>query len=496
MKRSTTRRPYFAAVVLMVIGATCRPTLAQRDAVNSVRPRPDQDIQAIEAIGHAESLSKAFRFASTKVLPAVVKISAKTEARRVRLSAPGGFGDFFSGGERYIPETGGTGSGVIISSKGVVLTNNHVVSGADQVTVRMEDGTEYEAVDVRTDPDSDLAIVRIKADRPLPFARMGDSDRLEIGDWVLAVGHPFDLESSVSAGIVSAKGRSLGAAKRATFLQTDAAVNPGNSGGPLVNLRGEIVGINTAIASRSGGFNGISFAIPVNLAKWVSTQLVRDGEVRRAWLGVGVSKVTPVIRNVAKLDARANGLWVGEVHQDTPSERGGIRPGDVITRVNGKPIRELTQLQQLVEKAPVGSNIPVEVVRSGKPMALTIKAATMPRQLKAKGPTELRGIREDKAVVVDPFGLGPMLLYSVDENIGQQLGTDTQGILILRTTGEAAFRQGLTPGAIINNINGKDVADLDGFVEAIESVGVDQPLVLRIEVPQQAKKVVVLSPVG
>ncbi|MFC1757808.1 trypsin-like peptidase domain-containing protein [Planctomycetota bacterium] len=493
MRRSRTEWAVFIGFVL-TMAVSAGPAFAQRAVVGSSGQSP-QDAQASEAIGHAESLSRAFRYASTKVLPAVVKISAKTAARRVRVSEPFGFGDLFSG-ERYIPESDGTGSGVIISSKGIILTNNHVVSGADQITVRMEDGTEYEAADVRTDPDSDLAIVRIKADKPLPFARMGDSDRLEIGDWVLAIGHPFDLESSVSAGIVSAKGRSLDAAKRATFLQTDAAINPGNSGGPLVNLRGEIVGINTAIASRSGGFNGISFAIPVNLAKWVSTQLVRDGEVHRAWLGVGVSKVTPVIRSVAKLGSRVNGLWVGEVHQGTPSELGGIRPGDVITHVKGEPIRELTQLQRLVEKAPAGSSIPVGVVRSGKPIELVVKAATMPNKVKAKGPTEIRGIRESQAVAVDPFGLGPMLLYAVDDNIAKQLGTTAGGILILRTTGEAAYRQGLTPGSIINTINGQSVSDLESFVEAIESVGVDKPLVVHLEVPQQAQKVVVLSPVG
>ena len=190
------------------------------------------------------------------------------------------------------PRREGTGSGVIIASDGLILTNNHVVSGADSVVVELADGREFTAEDIRTDPATDLAVLRIKKATNLPAARLGDSDTLRIGDWVLAIGNPFELEASVSAGIISAKGRSLGSAERASFLQTDAAINPGNSGGPLVNLRGEVVGINTAIASSNGAYQGIGFAIPVNLTKWVTDQLVSKGSVSRAWLGIGIAPVT------------------------------------------------------------------------------------------------------------------------------------------------------------------------------------------------------------
>jgi serine protease Do len=492
MKRSQLVFAQAIAVVALAAFVMANPAHAQFDSRGtSVAKSPDA-----AAFVHAESLSRAFRYASSKVLPAVVKISSRTAARRVRVSEPNGIEDFFFGGDRYIPESGGTGSGVIISANGVILTNNHVVSGADTVMVRLEDGTEFEAVDIRTDPDSDLAVLRIKTDRKLPFASMGDSDQLEIGDWVLAIGHPFDLESSVSAGIVSAKGRSLGAAARATYLQTDAAVNPGNSGGPLINLRGEIVGINTAIASRSGGFNGISFAIPVNLAKWVSTQLVRDGEVRRAWLGVGVSKVTPVIRTVSRLDSGTNGVWVGEVHRNTPSERGGIQPGDVITQVSGTPVSDLSQLQRVVEKAPLDSEIALDVVRNGRPLQLKIQATTMPKNIGEGGPTRIRGIKQDEIVRVNPFGLGEMYMYQVDSSIADQLGTTESGILILESSSQAAFNKGLTNGAVINKINGRQVTSFDEFVKAIEAVGVDKPLVINIEVPGQSKKIIVLDPIG
>ena len=200
----------------------------------------------------------------------------------------------------------------------------------------MADGREFTAEDIRTDPQTDLAILRIKGAGDLQAAKLGDSDGVQIGDWVLAIGNPFQLEASVSAGIISAKGRSLGAASRASFLQTDAAINPGNSGGPLVNLRGEVVGINTAIASSSGGYQGIGFAIPVNLAKWVSNQLIDNGSVSRAGLGVSISPVTQESAEMLNIDPRTPGVVVQQVGEGTPAERAGIRAGDVITHFGGK----------------------------------------------------------------------------------------------------------------------------------------------------------------
>ena len=201
---------------------------------------------------------------------------------------------------------------MIINPDGLILTNNHVVSQADSVVVELADGREFTAKEIRTDPATDLAILRISSGEKLPAARLGDSDALQIGDWVLAIGNPFELEASVSAGIISAKERSLGSAERASFLQTDAAINPGNSGGPLVNLRGEVVGINTAIASSSGGYQGIGFAIPVNLTKWVIGQLVDKGTVSRAWLGIGIGPVTQETAEKLGIDPRTAGVLVNK----------------------------------------------------------------------------------------------------------------------------------------------------------------------------------------
>ena len=251
-----------------------------------------------DPVAAANALSQAFRNAAEKATASVVVVRSETKAQNV--TSKGGqnrgenpfrgtpFEDFFRDGmpEGFSPRGGspsrsGVGSGVIVDAAGIVLTNNHVVEGADEVTIELSDGREFKAVDIKTDPDSDLAVVRLANAEDLPTAALGNSDELVIGDWVLAIGNPFELETTVSAGIISAKGRELGRIRRAKFLQTDAAINPGNSGGPLVNLSGEVVGINTAIASNSGAYQGIGFAIPINQARWVSEQLIKSGSVQR-----------------------------------------------------------------------------------------------------------------------------------------------------------------------------------------------------------------------
>ena len=355
------------------------------------------------AVDHAETLSQAFRNAADNVLPTVVTIKSRVNPRRV---APNGgmrenpfrgtpFEDFFdpeSGGfggpfERYMPRREGTGSGVIINRDGLILTNNHVVAEADTVIVELADGREFKAEDIRTDPATDLAVLRITSSEKLPAARLGDSDALRIGDWVLAIGNPFELEASVSAGIISAKGRSLGSAERASFLQTDAAINPGNSGGPLVNLRGEVVGINTAIASSSGGYQGIGFAIPVNLTKWVIDQLVTKGSVSRAWLGVGIASLTQETAETLGVDPRSTGVVVRQVGDDTPAERAGLRPGDVITHFAGQPVTDPAALQRAVERAPLNTEKEVRVIRGGETMRLTVKTESLPEEIAGRTPS-------------------------------------------------------------------------------------------------------------
>jgi len=338
------------------------------------------------ALVSARALSKAFRKSAKAVIPTVVKITTSSSPRMGRgLNLPNPFG-----GERFGerpgdqadepddgPQTPGLGSGVIIDAGGVILTNEHVVKGADQVLVELADGRQFKAADVKIDPQSDLAIVRIEADGPLPAAKLGDSDALEIGDWVLAIGNPFDLELTVSAGIISSKGRVLPSSRRAHFLQTDAAINPGNSGGPLVNLDGEVVGINTAIASASGVYEGVGFAIPSNLARWVADQLMTHGRVRRAYLGVAIAEVSPRLARELGVAVR-QGVLVSEVFPNSPAAKAQLQAGDIITAFAGRSVAQPRELQELVERAAIDSTQTIRIVRNGRPRELSITVEALP----------------------------------------------------------------------------------------------------------------------
>jgi serine protease Do len=270
-----------------------------------------------------------------------------------------------------------SGSGVIIDPSGLILTNNHVVAGGGKLTVRLYDGRELEATDVKTDPNTDLAIVRVKASGSLPSASLGNSDQLRIGDWVLAVGQPFGLENTVTKGIVSATGRAVGITRYDEFIQTDAAINPGNSGGPLVNLRGEVVGINTAISSSSGGFQGVGFAIPVNVAKWVSSQLEKDGKVHRAYLGVGIQPIDHALATQLNL-VTSHGALVTDVQPSSPAAKAGFQPQDVIVEFGGVKINSPRNLQAIAGRSAIGTSQPVTVLRDGKRVELHVTLREAP----------------------------------------------------------------------------------------------------------------------
>jgi serine protease Do len=362
------------------------------------------------ALEHANALSRAFRHAAEKATPSVVVVRSESKPRepgRAEQGNRGGrrgradnpfkgtpFEDMFPDGMpegfdsngpdgeggRRMPGRSGVGSGVIIDGAGIVLTNNHVVEGADTVTVELADGREYKAVDIKTDPASDLAVVRLADADNLPVAMLGDSDRMEIGDWVIAIGNPFELETTVSAGIISGKGRELGSVQRAKFLQTDAAINPGNSGGPLVNLEGEVVGINTAIASNNGGYQGIGFAIPINLAKWVGGQLVAKGRVQRGYLGVQIGALSGEM--AAKLGVKdRKGVLVNDVVAGSPAAEAGVEELDVITSFDGQAVDGPRTLQEVVERSDFEKPHRVTVLRDGRKSELAIAVRPMPDKL-------------------------------------------------------------------------------------------------------------------
>jgi len=341
---------------------------------------------ATDAVSHARGLSLAFRRAAESALPSVVTVVAKAkpgpdDLRRLlddprfrRLfpqESPGESRDGQTVPQHpVIPQVG---SGVIIDAAGVILTNNHVVQDAEEVIVRLEDGQELKATDVKTDPLSDLAIVRIQpaAGQKLRAARLGDSEALQIGDWVIAIGSPFELEATVSAGIISGKGRGIEKIRRGRLLQTDAAINPGNSGGPLVNLDGEVVGINTAIASSSGGYQGIGFAIPTDRAKWISKELLTRGQVRRAYLGIRIDELTPEAAVKLKLQPRS-GVFVVDVEPGSPADEAGVKVNDVITEFAGVRVRGPRDLQDVVEQKPIDSKQVLKIMRDGTAVTATV----------------------------------------------------------------------------------------------------------------------------
>jgi serine protease Do len=467
-------------------GVGAKTALAQAPAV--VNP---------DTLKHANALSRAFRNAAEVAMPSVVTIRSKTKAKVVRQGAPAPqenpfkgtpFEDFFNehghGGfalpnmPNQAPREG-MGSGVIIDKSGIVLTNNHVVQGADEVIVHLADGRDYKGYEIKTDEQTDLAVVRFHPEGDVPVARLGNSDSLEIGDWVIAIGNPFELEQTVSAGIISGKGRELGSIRRAKFLQTDAAINPGNSGGPLVNLEGEVVGINTAIASNTGSFNGIGFAIPVNLAKWVTDQLVKSGKVERAYLGVAIGEVTAQLAEQFGVEP-GTGVLVSEVFPGSPAKEAGMQSGDIIRKFAGTDVTNPRQLQELVERTTLGSKNAVEVLRDGKPMTLSIVSKAMPGNFGVAS-FEAPEKEEGAKPVVENAELG-MQVTDMDESSAESLGfKGMQGALIAEVDPSgAAYAAGLRTGMLVLKVGKQEVASAADFDAAVKKQSLEDGILLLV----------------
>lgn len=459
----------------------------------------------------ADSLSQAFRKAAETAVPTVVTIETNTKPQAVQMEGRGRqrgdsplrgenpfkgtpFEDFFSddggppqfhfgpnGRSFQMPQKHGMGSGVIVDKSGIVLTNNHVVEGADEVLVRLSDGRQFEAHDIKTDPATDLAVLRIKVDGSLPAAKLGDSDKLQIGDWVIAVGNPFGFDSTVSAGIISGMGRDLeprNQDKRARYLQTDAAINPGNSGGPLVNLEGEVVGINTAIASNNGGYQGLGFAIPSTLAKWVMRQLIDTGVVQRSYLGVGISEVSGKLADKLGVGHRA-GVVVGEVYPNSPAAEAGFKPEDVITSYGGKKIRTSRDLQELVERTPAGEKQRVEVLRDGKPVELHVVVKPLPKEFGEHASRGRRGGDQHSGFRSDEIGVE---VAELTENNAEKLGfKDFQGVVITEVAeGSLAAQAGLREGMLIMRVEKHPVHNVDEFKAAMKEASLDDGILLWV----------------
>lgn len=408
-----------------------------------------------------------------KLKPAVVSVATASVVRRGRDPFEEFFrpyyGDDKSG--RVVPR--GQGSGFIIHESGLVLTNNHVIDKADRIQVKLTDGREFPAKVVGRDPKTDVALLRLEDASDLPTVFLGDSDRADVGDWVVAIGNPFGLSHSVSVGIVSAKERFIGAGPYDDFIQTDAAINPGNSGGPLFNASGEVIGINTAIVAQG---QGIGFAVPINLVKALVPQLEETGTVARGWLGVAIQDVTPEIAKSLGLGDRTRGALVADVVQGSPAEKAGLQHGDLVVSVDGKEIGTYGQLSRTIALLPPGKTIQLGIVRDGKEKSLAVSVAA----------------RDDRGNVLPARGertpgqadgtLG-ITVGEIDAEIAKARKLRAgSGVIVQSVDGDSpASRAGLLAGDVILEVNRRPIRGLADYRDAVSAVSRGEMLLLRLQ---------------
>jgi len=415
----------------------------------------------------------SFADLAEKLKPAVVNISTTKAIKRGgvrRFRSPFGddfpFNRFFGGDEFFkrffgdIPEgvfkQKSLGSGFIISKDGYIFTNNHVVEKADKIKVKLSDGKEYDAKVMGKDAKTDIALIKIKPKGSLPVVEFGDSDKLRVGDWVVAIGNPFGLEQTVTAGIVSAKGRVIGSGPYDNFIQTDASINPGNSGGPLFDLKGKVMGINTAIIARG---QGIGFAIPINMAKGILSDLKTKGKVIRGWLGVSVQDITENIAKKLKLKD-TKGALVNDVFEGDPADKAGVKTGDIILEVNGRKIKDTHELLRIVATLSVGERVEVKVLRDGKKKVFGIVIAEREKGEKLASAGRVK----------EHFG---MTVQEITPEIADHLGlSDTKGVIVTQVKeGSPAGDAGIRPEDIILQVNKVQVSSVKDYQKEMSRKG-------------------------
>jgi serine protease Do len=405
---------------------------------------------------------------------AVVNITSRGRVQGAAAAAPSGpnpfegspFEEFFRRFQGPMPQVPrqGQGSGFIVEPDGVILTNAHVVEGAEEVRVRLPDRREFEGKVLGVDKPTDIAVVKIDA-KDLPTVKLGDPSKVRVGEWVLAIGSPFGFENTVTAGIVSATSRSLPEGTYVPFIQTDAAVNPGNSGGPLFNLRGEVIGINSQIYSRTGGYMGLSFAIPINVAADVKEQLVKNGKVERGRIGVAIQEVTQSLAKSFGLD-RPHGALVASVEPGGPADKAGIKVGDVLLGIDGHAIERSAEVPPLVAAVKPGTKAQFDVWREGRERTLAVTVGELDAEQVAAGPSSEGGSGK--------LGLAVRPLSDVEK---QQLD-GLQGLLVQKASGPAA-RAGIRPGDVVTAVNGKPVKSPDDLREAVSDAQDAVALLIR-----------------
>jgi len=426
----------------------------------------------------AQGLPPTFADVVERVAPAVVNISSHRQGGE-GVPPPGFppgspfeefFRDFFDkGGKSPARRITSLGSGFIVDPRGYVVTNNHVIEGADEITVVMHDETRYAARVVGRDPKTDIAVLKIDRDRPFPYVEWADSDRVRVGDWMIAIGNPFGLGTSVSAGIVSARGRDIRVGPYDDFFQVDAAINRGNSGGPSFTLEGKVFGINTAIFSPSGANIGIGFAIPSNLARRVVASLIEKGRVVRAWIGVRIQEVTPEIAESLGLDA-PRGALVTVVVPGGPAAAVGIEQGDVILAFDGRPIRRMRELPRVVAESEVGRPVPVTVWRRGETLQLELTPAEQPSDEELARLEARRVLAEGQGAQARLTDLG-LTVAELDERLRARfgLGAKARGpVVVEMAEGGPAAAAGLRPGDRILEVDSQEITTPADLVSRLE----------------------------
>jgi serine protease Do len=454
---------------------------------------------------HAEArdvreLSKVFRDVAKRARPSIVTIVTTGKAQTVGIGSMDGeespFGDLFKNQPQFreflrqrrqaqpvVPH--GMGSGFVIDPRGIIMTNTHVVRGATEVKVHFADGREYVATGIKTDPRTDIAILRVNPASGEHFEALplGNSDQEEVGDWVLAIGSPFGLDMTVTAGIVSAKGRQIDKTDREDFIQTDAAINPGNSGGPLLNLDGEVIGINTAISTRSGGYDGVGFAVPINMAHWVSDQLIAKGSVRRAYLGVGIQQVKGALAAVLHVTP-GEGAVVGEVRSNSPAEKAGLKTQDVILDFDGQKVSGPKDLAGIVERMDVGKSYPMTVVRDGKRMTISVTVQEMPAHFTSVAREESEEGADNNPGANEPLAFDDLgiQIRELSPDLAKELKLkDSKGVVVGTVKpGSPADEAGLREGMLIERVNKQPVSTPEEFKAAMKHVSLKEGLIFQV----------------
>ncbi|MGB2177119.1 MAG: Do family serine endopeptidase [Hyphomonas sp.] len=464
------RFPALAALAVLVSVPLAAPAVAQQSLS-----------QTLDQIDPKERPA-SFRDLSKRLMPAVVNIStSKTVAPSGMPTFPEGspmerFNDFFGRDEDGFRREGSLGSGFVISADGYVVTNNHVIEGADEIEVNFANGRVLEAELIGRDQDTDLAVLKVKSSTPLPFVSFADSDSAEVGDWVIAIGNPFGFGGSVSAGIISARNRDLNAGRSDDFIQTDAAINRGNSGGPLFNLGGEVVGVNTAIISPTGGSVGIGFSVPSNLVNKITSELIKSGRIRRSWMGVNVQDADENLVRAYKASAKG-GVIVTRISDDGPADKAMLEVGDLILSFDNQPVASVRELTRVIADTPIGKDVPVRLVRDGRARTFTVTMGELEEQTGDEA-AQL----PDLPASANDLGAD---LTGIDDDIRRRYGIpkDVDGVVVTSVSARGPAYGKLLRGDVIVEVNFERVTTVSETLDKVKAARATpaEPLLIRVK---------------